>query len=128
MRRIHFQHEHSYQGHKIVLQVSLIRPSGVEIDIEAILDTGASVSILSRGLVRALGLELGAGEPIELMVANGEIAQAFVHDVELNFLGQRVPIRAAICPDWSMKNYLGMQGFFDQMVIAFDHAQKRIYF
>jgi hypothetical protein len=32
-----------------------------------------------------------------------------------------------ICGQWKTANLLGMRGFFDQFVVAFDHAHKRIY-
>jgi hypothetical protein len=92
-----------------------------------ILDTGAEISILNRDLIRILGLQVHEGQPVELEVANRASAQAWVHPVEIEFLDRRLTIQAAICPDWDTKNYLGMRGFFDQLVIAFDHAQRRVY-
>jgi hypothetical protein len=67
------------------------------------------------------------GELVELEAANRDSAPAWVHPVEIDVLGRRLTIQAAICPDWDTKNLLGMRGFLDQMVVAFDHAQRRLY-
>lgn len=61
------------------------------------------------------------------MVANKDSQPAWIHPVEIEFFGRPLTIEAAFCPAWDMKNLLGMRGFFDQVVIAFDHAEQRLY-
>jgi len=128
MKSFTFHNAHTYTGDKAVILVSLIRPGGVEIGIEMVIDSGAEISLLSRNLVRSLRLIVEDGRPIELVVANGDIARAYIHPVEISIAGRRLAIEAAICPDWDTKNFLGMRGFFDQMVVAFDHANRTIHF
>ena len=128
MRSFSFQSEHTYAGDKVVIPVSLIRPAGVELAIEMIVDSGAEVSLLSRNLIRPLRLNVEDGRPIELMVANGDVARAYIHPVEISISGRRLTVEAAVCPDWDTRNFLGMRGFFDQMAVAFDHANRTIHF
>ena len=128
MRTITFQREHAYDGDKIVLPATLILPSGIEMEIYAVVDTGAELTVLNRRLAPGLRIDLYAGEPITLGVVSGHISTAYRHDVRMRVLGEERTIRAAFCPDWDTDNFLGMQGFFDQMVVAFDHAERRIYF
>ena len=92
-----------------------------------VLDSGAEISLLNRQFIEPLNLSVTNGQPIELMVANGDVAPAWIHAVEIDFLGRRLTIQAAICADWDTPNLLGMRGFFDQMVVAFDHAGRKLY-
>lgn len=127
MKTIAFRDEHLYDGHKALVWVQIFG-RGIELNLEMVLDTGAVVSVLNRGLARGLHLKLESGEPVEVMVANGDVARAYIHNISLDFLGRRLTVPAAICPDWDTPNLLGMRGFFDQTVVAFDHANRTIHF
>jgi hypothetical protein len=127
MKSLTFQREFAYTGNKIRMPISLILPSDIEIAIEAILDTGAEVTILNRLLAERLSIEIEDGEPIELGVVSGQSSTGYLHDIRLRILGDELSVRAAFVPDWNTSNFLGMRGFFDQMVVAFDHAQRRVY-
>jgi len=127
MRTLTFADEHLYDGHKAFVWVRIFGRS-VEVNLDMILDTGASLTLLNRKLIPVLRLDVERGEPIDVMVANKEVARAYVHELVIDFLGRRMIVPAAICPDWDTQNLLGMQGFFEQMVVAFDHAERRIYF
>jgi predicted aspartyl protease len=128
MRSFSFDGEFEYEGHKVVVPVSVLMDNGVTVDIEAVLDTGASISILSRTVAKRIGLTIETGEPLDIMAVSGDVTTAFIHNVDINFRGRRLAIRAAVCPDWKTRNFLGMNGFLDQLVVAFDHAQHRIYY
>jgi hypothetical protein len=126
VRTLDFARELTYTGNKVLVRVRLVGARQRH-RIEMALDTGSELSILNRRFIGAVGLDVTAGEPITLMVANGEFTQAWVHPVEIEVFGERMTIEAAFCPDWNTQNLLGMRGFTDQFVVAFDHAHKRIY-
>ena len=128
MRAFTFRDEFTYRGHKATTLVELVRPwVRTVLKVEMSLDTGAEISVLNRMFLRQLRLNVTDGSSATLTVANGDTAQAYIHPVEIRFLGRQMTVQVAICPDWDTENLLGMQGFFDQMVVAFDHAQWRIY-
>jgi len=127
MRTITFENEHRYDGNKALVLVRLPQ-ARLHTRVEMVLDSGAEISLLNRQFIRTLNLTIEDGEPIDLMVANKDVARAYIHPVEIDFIDRRLTIQAAICPDWDTQNLLGMQGFFEQMVVAFDHAERRIYF
>ena len=127
MRTITFENEQTYSGNKAVSSVHLV-DALLSPTVEMVLDSGAEISLLNRQFIEPLDLSVTSGQPIELMVANGDVAPAWIHAVEVDFFGRRLTIQAAICPEWDTPNLLGMRGFFDQMVVAFDHVQRRIYF
>jgi predicted aspartyl protease len=124
---LEFQHQATYVGHKVVVTATLVETPD-RLLVNMILDTGAEVSLLNRGYLDELPIVLHDGEPIHIIVANGEQAPAWIHPVAIEFLGRPLTIEAAICPDWDTQNLLGMRGFFDQFVVAFDHANHRVYF
>jgi hypothetical protein len=126
VKTLTFASEIEYTGAKVYLPVQLVAVRRLH-RIEMVLDTGSEISLLNRRFVAPLGLDLTAGESISRRVASGEIAQAWIHPVEIEVLGRGMTTEAAFCPDWDTQNLLGMRGFFDQMVIAFEHAQRRIY-
>jgi hypothetical protein len=127
MRTFAFERELPYVSHKVRIPVTLLGAPGVP-DVEMVIDTGAEISLLNRQFIPPLAVTVAHGEAITLETASGHTAPAWVHRVEVALLGRRMMIEAAFCPDWDTANLLGMRGFFDQMVVAFDHANRRMYF
>jgi predicted aspartyl protease len=127
MKSITFENEHHYDGNKAFVSIRILGRS-IEINLDMVLDTGAVLTVLNRKMIPVLGINVEMGDPIEVMVANKDVATGYVHEVEIDFLGRKLSLPAVICPDWDTQNLLGMQGFFDQMVVAFDHAERRVYF
>jgi hypothetical protein len=128
MKSFSFDGEYAYTGDKISLPAALILDGGIEVAFEAVLDTGAEVTLLNRLLARHLPIRIEDGEPITLGVVSGDVSTAYMHDVRLRILGEIRSLRVGFVPDWNTKNFLGMRGFFDQTIIAFDHANHRIYY
>jgi predicted aspartyl protease len=77
MRTITFPDEHLYDGDKVLIWVRIFGRS-VELNMEMTLDTGASITVLNRKLIPVLGLNVDTGRPVELMVANKEVARAYL--------------------------------------------------
>jgi hypothetical protein len=99
--------------------------------VEAILDTGASVSVFDRALLPDLGIsDVTVGTEIPVAVANGQRGKAYLHSLEIEILGHRLTVPIGFCPDWpeGTKNLLGMRGFFEQSLVAFDHQGRTIYY
>ena len=128
MKRLTFDHEHSYTSHRVTLPVRLIAPTGSRL-IVTMLDTGAGISVFDNDLISILEIpNIDSGERIELVVASGETHTAYVHQVEVVLLGQQLSIPVAFCPSWpsGTQNLLGMRGFLDQLVIGLDHAARQL--
>ena len=127
MTTIEFSSELTYAGDKATVSAVLLR-TPVQVAAEMILDTGAAISLLNRRFAVPMGLSITDGEPITLMVANGEVERAWIHRLTVDVLGRRLIVPVAICTDWDTQNLFGMRGFFDQIVVAFDHANRTIHF
>ncbi len=126
MTVLSFERAVRYSGHKAYVSVVLTHAYlGSRVDM--VLDTGAEISLLNRQFIAPLDLTVTDGEAITLIVANGDVAQAWIHSVTVDVFDRRLVVPMAICPEWDTQNLLGMRGFFDQMVVAFDHANRTIH-
>ena len=123
---IDFDEEYAYAGDKIVAVVRLTRAP--IFPLEMVLDTGSTVSTMNHLLLEPLGIrDVETGRPGSLAVANGETAVCWVHPVDIQAFGRAYSIDVAFCPEWNLRNLLGMRGFMDQLVFAVDHAEHRLY-
>ncbi|MDP9236741.1 MAG: hypothetical protein M3P30_04985 [Chloroflexota bacterium] len=127
MTTLEFTNELVYSGRKARVAVRLSTASP-PIRIDMVLDSGAEVSVINRDFAAPLGIsDVTTGEAIELIVANQDSRPAWIHQIPIEVMGRSMMIEAAFCPDWDMANLLGLRGFFDQLVVAFDHANRRLY-
>lgn len=121
-------HSFTYSGHKVLLPVALLDSPG-EAVIQMVLDTGASVTTLSSTVLPMLGItDVRSGQHVVMSIANDDVQDAWIHPVRIEFMGREMIIDVAFCPAWPhMKNLLGMRGFFDQMRVTLDHANRIVH-
>lgn len=112
-----------------------IRVENLPYQIEAIIDTGAAVSCFDRALLPDLGIsDVTTGTSIPIRAANDDRAAAagtgYLHQLRIEIFGRDLNIPVAFSPDWpeGTPNLLGMRGFFEQMLIGFEHQQRRMYY
>jgi len=92
----------------------------------ALIDSGASVSILNLDIAGQLGIEIESGTKTTLAGVSGRIA-GYIHKVKM-----RVSGKTFICPVVFSREYkasfnlLGRKAFFEKFKITFDEAQKRV--
>jgi len=133
MPSLDFTHEHDYRAgpddHSPEVQIRIF-PKGigsVPVAITAVLDSGASVSMFDKSLLGLFGIaDIATGQKGEVRTANNEIADAFVHNLDIEFLGRQMTIPVMFSPVWpdGTPNLLGMKGFFEQLLIAFKHQER----
>jgi hypothetical protein len=53
-----------------------------------------------------------------------------LHSLQVELFGQRLTIPVAFSEAWpeGTQNLLGMRGFFEQMLIAFNHSQRQLFY
>lgn len=98
--------------------------------VNALLDTGAEFSVFDKSLAQALGVvDISSGRALRLRTADEREYVGYQHNVTIEFLGHRVSVPVAFCPDWpeGIDNLLGMGGFFDRFIVAFDHRARAVY-
>lgn len=127
-----FAYLHTYPSADHAVNIPIrIRPNGANPFAErAILDTGAAISRFDKSILSKLGItDITSGVPKKVFVADNTDYQGYIHQVKIEFLGRPMRIPAVFCAEWDgVANLLGMEGFFQQMLAAFDHARRRFYF
>lgn len=121
----------SPQGHRTTIQILLIPRDGEPFVQNAILDTGAGVSSFDKALAKRLGFDdLTTGTKTTVRAADGQQADAYIHSVRIELFGNPMTIPVAFCPAWpeGTSNLLGMAGFFEQMIAAFDHRNRTFFY
>jgi hypothetical protein len=124
-----FSQSHTYGSQRPIVPIRIHRPTGPPSTVRAILDTGAYVSVFDHGILPTIGItDVTTGTPVRLVAANGLEAPGYQHALKIEFLGRPLTIPVAFCPSWpkGLPNLLGMEGFFEQLVIAFEHRFRRI--
>lgn len=112
-----------------------IRVENLPYQIQAIIDTGAGVSCFDRAILPDLGIgDVTTGTAIPIRAANddgsGPAATGYLHPLQIEIFGRSMNIPVAFSLDWpeGTANLLGMRGFFEQMLIGFEHQQRRMYY
>jgi hypothetical protein len=129
MSALSFEHEWTY-GDTHTISVP-IRIENLSYLVDAILDTGAAVSIFDRALLPDLGIsDISSGTEIPLRVANNVRGIGYLHSLRIEILGHLLTIPVAFSPDWpeGTRNLLGMRGFFEQALIAFEHQTRKLHY
>ena len=67
-----------------------IGANGGQIDLLAIVDTGAQNTLVSPQYAGAVGLDLNAGRLKEFSTANGGLLRAYGHTVRINIFGEEL--------------------------------------
>ncbi len=111
-------------GITIPVTLSLV---GVQVLLNAKIDTGASECIFARQYGENLGLDIESGELIEIGTATG-IFQAFRHPVILKILGYEFDVRVCFAAnEFFDRNVLGRHGFLDRVRIALIDYEGKLY-
>lgn len=134
MPSLDFPVEHDYNNgpddHEVAVQIRLFPTAGIPLVINALIDTGASISMFDRSLVPLLGIaDVTTGFKFQVTAANNQISDAYAHDIALEFLGQRMTVPVGFCPSWpdGTPNLLGMKGFCDQLHLGLKHRDRLLF-
>ncbi len=98
----------------------------VDFSIEALVDSGANISIFHPDLASRLGLKINKGKPIDLTGVGGRI-KAYLHSMELEIGSERFMTHVAFSEDFKVSlNILGRRGVFEHFRITFNERQKQV--
>ena len=97
-----------------------------DFSIEALMDSGANISIFHPDLAFRLRLKINKGSPIDLTGVGGRI-RAYIHPLELEIGSRRFITYVAFSEDFKVSlNILGRRDVFEQFRITFDERKKQI--
>ena len=133
MPSVDFTAQYDYDAgpyvHLVYVPFRLFAASNLPLAQRAVLDTGASFSVFDRALAPLIGIDdIESGEALDLRTANDEPHRAYLHDVQIEFLGFAMTVPVAFVPSWpeGIDNVLGMYGFLDELETALLGKQKRL--
>jgi hypothetical protein len=105
-----------------------------QVDTEAMLDTGASVSIFDASLAALLDISLARARRIPVLGLDGTIRAAALVPLDLAVLPvsagislERMPIAFLDGIERTVGNLLGRDGFFSAVDLGLSHARRTIH-
>lgn len=98
----------------------------VDFSVEALVDSGANISIFHPDLAFRLKLKINKGEPIDLTGVGGQI-KAYIHPLELEIGSLSFVAKVAFSEEFKVSlNILGRQDVFEQFRITFDEKKRQV--
>jgi hypothetical protein len=96
------------------------------VQIWAMIDSGADVSIIPGEICDVLGLKLDNGKEEMISGINKETIQTFLHDIVLEIGGWHFETQALFSKDETCFPVLGQLGFFDCFKVSLDYSKEEI--
>lgn len=97
------------------------------VDFDARLDTGASFCIFNRGYAEALGIDVEAGQPVQVGTATGTF-DAYGHTLTLTTLGLGFDAMVYFARDATFnRNVLGRRGWLDRVRLGLIDYDGKMY-
>ncbi len=122
--------DHAGTSKKPVVKVTLQGRNQTPVEVLGLLDSGADISVIPRGLAEFLALRLGA--PTSSKGIGGEIR---VRDARLNVqvranrgheVHQMVDVPCQVADDDGVPIIIGRRGFFDKFTVTIDERKGSI--
>lgn len=132
MKLLVFNQQLTYADRGIVVQVEFTPPTGASFQVDAIVDTGAWISVFDKALAPLLGIpDVRKGTRVRVTPATGKKGYGYVFQYDVVVLRQSLKIPIVFVPTWQpgTPNLLGMHGFLDQFgTVAVEHRAKAFYY
>jgi len=96
------------------------------VPIDALVDSGAVISLFTADVGRALGLKVEDGEPFKPTGISGNLT-AYLHSIKLKVGEIDIQTRAAFTDQLALKiNLLGREGLFEHFQVVFNEKRKQL--
>ena len=106
----------------------ILEYKGKKIRTDAIVDSGASISIFKSDIAKVIGINLKDGEKRIFQGASAKLI-GYVHHLTMFINGHKIACRVAFSDDLQTSfNLLGRETIFDKFLITFDEKDKKILF
>ena len=97
-----------------------------QIILNALIDSGASLSVFQPEVGTYLGINIEKGKKIYLSGIGGRIL-GYIHTVVLTIGSTSFPCKIVFSPEFTVSlNLLGRDNFFDPFIISFLEARKKL--
>ena len=96
-----------------------------EIDLEVLVDSGASYTTFRGEIADLLGIKIEDGEKRVSVGVSGKI-DVFLHDIDMKIFDKWFSFRVAFSRDLTSSfNLLGREGFFDRHLVTFNQKDGK---
>ena len=108
-----------------VIPITLINKD-IEIETDALIDSGANISVFREELAECLEVVVEDGEEILLQGLGGRIV-GYIHELTIRINDEKFRCKIVFSKEMTVGlNILGREGFFEHFQITFNEKQKEI--
>jgi len=108
-----------------VIPITLINKD-IEIETDALIDSGANISVFREELAECLEVVVEDGEEILLQGLGGRIV-GYIHELTIRINDEKFRCKIVFSKEMTVGlNILGREGFFEHFQITFNERQKEI--
>ena len=120
---------YKFRGDNLYPIIEIILERGkTKIRLDALVDSGATISIFQGSIAEYLGINIETGERRIFQGVGGRIV-GYIHKVSLQICEIRFPCNIAFSNELvTSLNILGRTDFFEQFQITFDEKNKELRF
>ena len=106
-----------------IIPITLIKEN-VEIDTDALVDSGANISVFREEIAECLEIVIEAGEEILLQGLGGRIV-GYIHELNVRVDDEEFPCKVVFSKELTVGlNILGREGFFEYFQVTFNERGK----
>jgi hypothetical protein len=105
-----------------------VKHKAVDIDVYALVDSGADASLFHADIAKDLLIDFEAGRRHELFGVSGHSIVAYFHEVSLQVIGSKesIKVEIAFTDSTPFPALLGQIDFFEHHQIKFERYKERI--
>ena len=108
-----------------LIPITLIKEN-VEIDTDALVDSGANISVFREEIAECLEIVIEDGEEILLQGLGGRIV-GYIHELNVRVDDDEFPCKVVFSKELTVGlNILGREGFFEYFQVTFNERGKEI--
>ena len=108
-----------------LIPITLIKEN-VEIDTDALIDSGANISVFREEIAECLEIVIEDGEEILLQGLGGRIV-GYIHELKVRVDDEEFPCKVVFSKELTVGlNILGREGFFEYFQVTFNERGKEV--
>jgi len=108
-----------------IIPITLIKES-IEIDIDALIDSGANISVFREEIAECLEIVIEDGEEILLQGLGGRIV-GYIHELKVRVDDEEFPCKVVFSKELTVGlNILGREGFFEYFRVTFNEGAREV--
>lgn len=120
-----FPYQKSGDNYYPVVKLAIIFGSEKAI-LEALIDSGANISIFGEEVAQLLGIEIEKGQKTYLSGVGGRI-MGYIHKLRAETAGKSFSCKIVFSREYKVSfNLIGREDFFKKFVITFDEKNKKV--